>query len=111
MSDRRRNLFVLLFVAGLVAASLAVIFTKPTKLGLDLRGGVALVYQAKPTKQSQVTGEAVDRTIEIMRQRVDAFGVSEPEIQRTGEDQIDVSLPDVTNADQAASQCSQSLSY
>ncbi|MFM8560545.1 MAG: protein translocase subunit SecD [Solirubrobacterales bacterium] len=104
MSDRRRNLFVLLFVAGLVAASLAVIFTKPTKLGLDLRGGVALVYQAKPTKQSQVTGEAVDRTIEIMRQRVDAFGVSEPEIQRTGEDQIDVSLPDVTNADQAASQ-------
>lgn len=104
MSDRRRNLFVLLFVAGLLAASLAVIFTKPTKLGLDLRGGVALVYQAKPTKQSAVTAEAVDRTIEIMRKRIDAFGVAEPEIQRTGADQIDVSLPDVTNADQAASQ-------
>ena len=104
MTDRRRNLFVLLFIAGLVAASLFVIFTKPTKLGLDLRGGVSLVYQAKPTKQTQVTGEAVDRTIEIMRQRIDAFGVSEPEIQRTGADQIDVSLPDVTNADQAASQ-------
>ena len=104
MSDRRRNLFVLLFVAGLLAASLFVIFTMPTKLGLDLRGGVSLVYQAKPTKQSQVTGEAVDRTIEIMRQRIDAFGVAEPEIQRTGADQIDVSLPDVTNADQAASQ-------
>ena len=104
MSDRRRNLFVLLFIAGLLAASLAVIFTKPTKLGLDLRGGVSLVYQAKPTKQSQVTSEAVDRTIEIMRKRIDAFGVAEPEIQRTGADQIDVSLPDVTNADQAAAQ-------
>ncbi len=104
MSDRRRNLFVLLFIAGLLAASVFVILSMPTKLGLDLRGGVSLVYQAKPTKQSQVTGEAVDRTIEIMRQRIDAFGVAEPEIQRTGEDQIDVSLPDVTNADQAASQ-------
>ena len=104
MSDRRRNLFVLLFIAGLLAASIFVILSMPTKLGLDLRGGVSLVYQAKPTKQSQVTGEAVDRTIEIMRQRIDAFGVAEPEIQRTGEDQIDVSLPDVTNADQAASQ-------
>lgn len=104
MSDRRRNLFVLLFIAGLLAASVFVILSMPTKLGLDLRGGVSLVYQAKPTKQSQVTGEAVDRTIEIMRQRIDAFGVAEPEIQRTGENQIDVSLPDVTNADQAASQ-------
>ena len=104
MSDRRRNLLVLLFIAGLLAASLAVIFTKPTKLGLDLRGGVSLVYQAKPTKQSQVTTEAVDRTIEIMRKRIDAFGVAEPEIHRTGANQIDVSLPDVTNADQAAAQ-------
>ena len=39
MSDRRRNLFVLLTVVGLLAASLAVIFTKPTKLGLDFDGG------------------------------------------------------------------------
>ncbi len=30
-----------------------------------------------------------------MRERVDKFGVAEPEIQRTGSDQIDVSLPDV----------------
>src|SRR5918995_400488 len=40
MSDRRRNLFVLLAVLGLIAASLAVITTKETKLGLDLQGGV-----------------------------------------------------------------------
>ena len=53
MSDRRRNIFVLLVVAGLVLASLFVIFTKPTKLGLDLRGGVELVYQAQPTRSSR----------------------------------------------------------
>src|SRR5919112_1624264 len=104
MTDRRRNLLILLLVAGLLAASVAVIATKTTRLGLDLKGGVSLIYQAKPTKQSAVTGEAVDRTLDIMRERVDQLGVAEPEIQRSGEDQIDVSLPDVENADEAAEQ-------
>ncbi len=104
MTDRRRNLFILLMIFGVIAASVAVVFTKSTKLGLDLQGGVSLVYQAKPTKQTQVTGEAINRTIDIMRERVDKFGVAEPEIQRTGTDQIDVALPDVKNADQAANQ-------
>jgi SecD/SecF fusion protein len=104
MTDRRRNLFILLVVAGLLVASLAVIFTKPTRLGLDLKGGVSLIYQAKPTKQSAVTGDAIDRSLDIMRKRVDQIGVAEPSLQRSGADQIDVSLPDVKNADEAASQ-------
>src|SRR4051794_8519774 len=104
MTDRRRNLFVLLLVAGLLVASLAVIVTKPTRLGLDLKGGVSLIYQAKPTKQSAVTGDAINRSLDIMRKRVDQIGVAEPSLQRSGADQIDVSLPDVKNADEAASQ-------
>ncbi len=105
MTDRRRNLFVLLLVAGMLFASAAVVVTKSTKLGLDLKGGVELVYQAKPTKAvPTVTGEAVDRSIEIMRDRVDQLGVAEPEIQRSGTDQIIVSLPDVKNADEAQQQ-------
>src|SRR4051812_42888243 len=104
MTDRRRNLFVLLLVFGLLAGSLFVIATKPTRLGLDLRGGVSLIYQAKPTKQSTVNGDAINRTLDIMRERVDQLGVAEPEIQRSGNDQIDVSLPDVKNADEAAQQ-------
>src|SRR3954452_25152403 len=104
MTDRRRNLFVLLLVFGLLAGSIFVIATQQTRLGLDLRGGVSLIYQAKPTKQSTVNGDAINRTLDIMRERVDQLGVAEPEIQRTGNDQIDVSLPDVKNADEAASQ-------
>ena len=104
MTDRRRNLFVLLLVAGLLVASLAVIVTKPTRLGLDLKGGVSLIYQAKPTKQSAVTGDAINRSLDIMRKRVDQLGVAEPSLQRSGADQIDVSLPDVKNADEAAAQ-------
>ena len=51
MTDRRRNTFILLFVAGLLVLSGLVIATKPTVLGLDLKGGVSLVYQAKPTRR------------------------------------------------------------
>src|SRR4051812_44619331 len=104
MKNKRRNLLVLLLVAGLLAASLAVIATQPTRLGLDLKGGVSLVYQAKPTKDTQVTGESVDQAIEIMRDRVDQLGVAEPEILRSGADQIIVNLPAVQNATEAEKQ-------
>jgi SecD/SecF fusion protein len=104
VTDRRRNLFVLLVVAGLLVGSIAVIAIKPTRLGLDLKGGVSLIYQGKPTKQSQVTGDSINRAIDVMRKRVDQLGVAEPAIQRSGADQIDVSLPDVKNADEAAAQ-------
>jgi len=108
VSDRRRNLFVLLLVAGLLAGSLAAIFTKDTKLGLDLRGGVELIYQAEPTPQAPtITPENIERAIDVMRDRVDALGVAEPEIQRTGDNQIAVALPGVANAERAEEQVGQ----
>jgi SecD/SecF fusion protein len=101
MTDRRRNTLILLIVAGLIALSFAVIATKKTRLGLDLKGGVQLVYQAKPTAQSKVDSESLNRAIDIMRKRVDQLGVAQPEIQRSGADEINVALPDVTNAERA----------
>ena len=95
MTDRRRNLFDP--AARRRPASprrVVVIATKPTGSGLDLKGGVELVYQAKPTHSSRRSrSEAIDRAIDIMRERVDKLGVAEPEIQRSGADQIDVALP------------------
>ncbi|MBW3567368.1 MAG: hypothetical protein KY410_05315 [Proteobacteria bacterium] len=77
MSVRRRSLFVLLLVLGLIAGSIAVVATKKTQLGLDLQGGVQLVYEGKPTKaQPTVTQEALDRSLGLLRERVDALGVS-----------------------------------
>jgi SecD/SecF fusion protein len=108
MTDRRRNLFILLLVAGLLIASAVAIATKKTREGLDLKGGVSLVYQAKPTKFApKVTGDALQRTLDIMRQRVDQLGVAEPEILRSGADQINVNLPDVKNAAEAERQVGQ----
>jgi SecD/SecF fusion protein len=105
MGKRRRNLFVLLFVIGLVVVSGLVIANKPTRLGLDLKGGVELVYQATPTGQTkEVSGSDIDTSIEIIRERIDQLGVSEPEVSRLGETEISVSLPDVTNAERAIDQ-------
>ena len=104
MTSRRRNLFVIALTIGLLVASLGVIVTKETKLGLDLKGGVELVYQGEPTPQSKVTPEAIDRAIDIIRERVDRLGVAEPEIQRLGSDQISVGLPGVKNLERAKKQ-------
>jgi SecD/SecF fusion protein len=111
MTDRRRNTFVLLIVLGLLILSLLVIVgipgvvkAKKTRLGLDLKGGVELTYQGRPTAQSKVTPESLNRAIDIMRKRVDQLGVAEPEIQRTGSDEIDVALPNVSNAGRAQAQ-------
>ncbi len=105
MTRRRSNLFILLFVVLLVGVSALVIATKETKLGLDLKGGTELIYQGTPTGQvKEVSGSDIDRSIEIIRERIDRLGVSEPEVSRLGTDGISVSLPDVTNAQRAEEQ-------
>ena len=96
----RRPILLLALVVGLVAASAIAIALKPTVLGLDLQGGVEVVLQGKPTEQAQVTPEAIDRSVEIIRDRVDAFGVAEPEIQTQGDDQIVVALPGAEDPEQ-----------
>jgi len=63
------------------------------------------VYQGRPTpQQPKVDSQAIDRAVEVIRKRVDAFGVSEPEIQRSGSDQIAVGLPGTKNAQRAVRQ-------
>src|SRR5437870_2274386 len=105
MSERRRSLFVLLVVVALMGISIFFVLTKATKLGLDLQGGVQLVYKAEPTaQQPTVTADAMQRSIDLMQQRVNAFGVSEATLNQAGSDQIEVGLPGVKNAQRAAAQ-------
>jgi SecD/SecF fusion protein len=109
MTDRQRNGFILLLVLGLVLASLVVIVGVPgatnpkkTVLGLDLKGGVQLVYQGQPSAQTpKVTPDALSRAVDIMRSRVDQLGVAEPQIQTTGNQEITVGLPNVTDTARA----------
>jgi len=104
MTDRRRNAFVLLLVLILIGLAAVTIAVKKTRLGLDLKGGVELIYQGKPTAQAKVDTESLNRAIDIMRKRVDQIGVAQPEIQRSGQDEITVALPNVSNATRAQEQ-------
>jgi SecD/SecF fusion protein len=105
MSDRSRHRFVLALVIGLIASSLAVIAIRPTVLGLDLRGGVQLIYEGQPSPQTpRVTPAALDLAVQIMRSRVDQLGVSQPEIQTQAGNEISVGLPNVRNVTQAERQ-------
>ena len=51
-----------------------------------------------------VDADAMQRSIDLMQQRVNAFGVSEAELFQSGTDQIEVNLPGVTDAEAAAEQ-------
>src|SRR5215208_5768335 len=105
MTNRTRNLSILGAVLLLLVAAGFIIATKSTRLGLDLKGGTELVYQGQPTPQvPKVTPQALDDALETIRKRTDALGVAEPEIQRSGPDQISIGLPDVQNAQRAIEQ-------
>jgi SecD/SecF fusion protein len=97
MTDRQRHGLILLLVAGLIAASAVIITQFPTRLGLDLKGGVELIYQGEPTPQSKVTPDSLSRAVQIMQNRVNQLGVAQPLIQTYGSNGIDVQLPDVKN--------------
>lgn len=70
------------------------------KLGLDLKGGMHLLLKVDASRLPENAREdAGDRAIEVIRNRIDQFGVREPSIQRQGKDEIVVQLPGVTDPD------------
>lgn len=71
-------------------------------LGLDLQGGMHVVLKVDTTKLPlEGKKDAVERAMEIIRNRVDQFGVGEMAIQRQGKDNIIVQLPGVTDRERA----------
>jgi SecD/SecF fusion protein len=74
------------------------------KLGLDLRGGTQFVLQVKPKLDESgaplpIDASQLSQAMEIMRRRVDKFGVAEPLIQTSGEDKIIIQVPGLSQAD------------
>jgi len=90
-------------MAALVAVSLYFIIppSVKTRLGLDLQGGLEIVYQAKTADGKPPSTAELDQTIGILDRRVNGLGVTESAIQKQGTDQISVSLPGVKDAQQA----------
>jgi len=73
---------------------------KPYVLGLDLQGGVSLVYQADLSTATDKAA-AMSGLRDVIERRVNMFGVSEPVVQIQGQDRLSVELPGVTNVQQA----------
>jgi len=97
-SARRRYRTSLLVMVVLVAAIWGTIVglgLKPN-LGLDLQGGVAVVLTAKGSPDAA----SIDKAVDIIRQRVDAFGVGEPDISRQGSNVL-IQLPGIKEQQKA----------
>src|SRR3989338_4440983 len=75
-------------------------WSKPYVFGLDLKGGVNLVYQADLSTVSN-KGEAMQGLRDVIERRVNLFGVSEPIVEIQGEDRLVVELPGVKDVKQA----------
>ncbi|MEV0966146.1 protein translocase subunit SecD [Streptomyces sp. NPDC049910] len=83
-------------------ASLFVALTQSPRLGLDLQGGTRMVLEARDTAAVKADADTTDHVIEVLRQRIDALGVAEPVLARSGENRIVVELPDVQDPRHAA---------
>lgn len=94
-SRLRLSLIAIVVAAvGGLAGNLAV--GNAPSLGIDLKGGVSVVLQP----ETEVTPDALDVAVEIIRARVDSIGVAEPDIRRQGGD-IVVELPGVKDGERA----------
>ncbi|WP_414637077.1 protein translocase subunit SecD [Acetobacterium sp.] len=74
---------------------------KSINYGLDLTGGVNVVLEAQSTDADPVTSEKIDSSILTIRQRIDSIGVSEPTITKQGDNRIRVSIPSVSDQEEA----------
>ncbi|MGW2465100.1 protein translocase subunit SecD [Streptomyces argyrophyllae] len=91
-----------LLALAVIAVSLYITVTVPVRLGLDLRGGTQIVLQTRSTATTDADRAATDRTLEVLRGRIDALGVAEPTLVRSGDDRIVVELPGVQDPKKAA---------
>ena len=97
------NQFRILIIAAIVGVSVYVIMQLPINLGLDLQGGTRLVLEGQSTEKVKVSDDSMAGALAVIRNRIDALGVTEPIIQRKGSRQIVVELPGVKDPDRAIS--------
>jgi preprotein translocase subunit SecD len=108
---KRRDKFLLFSILIILVLSLVTIFPlnstrlgrQGLQLGLDLKGGTYLVYQADLSKKdpSQTDAQVMTSVVQKIERRANAFGVTEPIIQVQGTDRVLVQLPGVKDVNAA----------
>ena len=96
MRRRRSTALIFIVLVAITGVVLSIVTDSSPELGLDLQGGASVVLQPPDGTES----ESIDQAIEIIRSRVDALGVAEPDIVRQG-DTVLVELPGVKDQQRA----------
>ena len=105
-----RNDWIRFFVVLVVAIGAILLIVYPPRplreivpLGLDLQGGVRLVLEAEGVGEmsEDLQSETIERVMEILRNRIDQYGLANAELRRFGGDRILVSLPGATDTQEA----------
>ncbi|WP_370948467.1 protein translocase subunit SecD [Amycolatopsis sp. cg5] len=101
-TSARRGLLVRgLLSLAVLAASAFLLLTSQPRLGLDLKGGTQIVLETHDSPTMKADAKATDDAMEVIRRRVDALGVAEPVLARSGDNRILVELPGVQDPQEA----------
>jgi len=101
MRYKKKRLIKIAFIIAIVALAVFLYFNNSINLGLDLQGGSHIVLQAQPTEERDITNEVMSGIQQVIERRVNQLGLTEPVIQREGDDRIIVELPAVDNPNEA----------
>ena len=96
-----RNNLKYLITLLIIATFSYVLYVIPIKLGLDLQGGTHLVLEVQENDKVIVNEETVSGVLQVIQNRIDGLGVTEPIIRRKGKRQIIVELAGVKNPERA----------
>ena len=104
MSEKRRNWLILGVVVALMIGCGVLMTQRSFRLGLDLRGGLEVVLDARPLPGQTVTQQDLNTSVTILRKRIDPNGTLNPEIRSsTNPDQITIAIPGVRDPAAVAS--------
>ena len=98
---QRAPMWRLIAAVAIIAASILVVFSATPQLGLDLKGGTQIVLETKDSDRVKADATSTERALEVIRGRVDALGVTEPTLARSGDTRIIVELPGVQDPREA----------
>lgn len=105
MKRRTKTSPVFFIVLSLVLVAASALFLanweRYIKKGLDLEGGVYILYEAKSVGDTEVDYDAIQRAMTIIRNRIDELGLTEPVLQTEGERRIRIELPGIEDQAQA----------
>ena len=99
MKLRKQRIYLALTVGIIFGSFAAVYFTNTSpRLGLDLEGGLSVILTARG---ENVEPDVLQETADIIRSRIDALGVAEPEVSTAGDENILIQLPGLEEEEQA----------